>query len=251
MGGETYHFDAGQPVADEVPRVLRRQELRLRVRARLDPDAHRRTRTGRCSAIEPFIDSFDFKQLINAEFGPDGSLYVLDYGTGVLRRRRELRASTASTTSRARAAPIAEVAAADQTSGPAPLDGRVLLRGLARPRRRRPSPTRGTSTATATTDSTAANPTFTYDEAGRYTATLTVTDDSGQTGNASVNIVAGNTAPTVTLTVPPNGGIFEYGDTITYCDHGDRPRGRRDRLHRGPARHRRSATTSTRTATRA
>ena len=36
----------------------------------------------RCRAIESFLDSFDFKQLINIEFGPDGSLYVLDYGTG-------------------------------------------------------------------------------------------------------------------------------------------------------------------------
>ena len=46
MGGETYHFDAGEHVADEVPRVLRRQELLLRVRPRLVPPLHRR-RAGR------------------------------------------------------------------------------------------------------------------------------------------------------------------------------------------------------------
>ena len=37
MGGPTYHFDAANPSHDQVPRVLRRQELRLRVRPRLDP----------------------------------------------------------------------------------------------------------------------------------------------------------------------------------------------------------------------
>ena len=83
MGGPTYHFDASQPVQDEVPRLLRRQELRLRVRPRLDPARSPATNDGRdARRSSRSWTRFDFKQLINIEFGPDGSLYVLDYGTG-------------------------------------------------------------------------------------------------------------------------------------------------------------------------
>ena len=32
--------------------------------------------------IEPFFDSMTRTQVMNLEFGPEGSLYVLDYGTG-------------------------------------------------------------------------------------------------------------------------------------------------------------------------
>ena len=67
-----------------------------------------------------------------------------------------------------------------------------------------------------TTDSIDPNPSFTYTVTGRYTAVLTVTDSSGKTGSASTVITVGNTAPSVTLTVPLEGGTFAFGDTIPF-----------------------------------
>ncbi|MGH3467702.1 MAG: family 16 glycoside hydrolase, partial [Thermocrispum sp.] len=65
--------------------------------------------------------------------------------------------------------------------------------------------------------STEAGPvTHTYQTEGEFTAKLSVTDSTGLTGVASVVINAGNTAPTVELTTPVDGGFFGYGDTVPF-----------------------------------
>ena len=61
-----------------------------------------------------------------------------------------------------------------------------------------------------------ANPTHTYTKAGRFTAVLTVIDSSGKRTSTSTPITVGNTAPTVTVTVPIAGGTFAFGDKIPY-----------------------------------
>ena len=67
-----------------------------------------------------------------------------------------------------------------------------------------------------TTDSTDANPTHTYTTAGTFNATLTVTDADGQTGFDTIPITAGNTRPTVTITVPEDGQFAAFGDIVPY-----------------------------------
>jgi PKD repeat protein/type 1 glutamine amidotransferase len=66
-------------------------------------------------------------------------------------------------------------------------------------------------------DSIDADPTYVYTVTGRYTAILTVTDSSGRSASASTIITVGNTAPTVDLTVPVEGGTFAFGDTIPFA----------------------------------
>ena len=94
MGGPVYHFDADEPVDDEVPRVLGRQGVLRRVLAGLPrgvrrPLAQRSRGPHRATSCptprsrptaRPITDS-----PIDIEFGPDGSLYVLDYGDGFFR----------------------------------------------------------------------------------------------------------------------------------------------------------------------
>ena len=67
-----------------------------------------------------------------------------------------------------------------------------------------------------TTDSTAEDPTHTYTATGVYVAKLTVTDSNGLTGSANTTITVGNTAPTVTVNVPVEGGLFAFGNNIPY-----------------------------------
>ena len=81
--------------------------------------------------------------------------------------------STASRTPPTATRPVAE-AAADRTSGQAPLKVDVLLRGHHRRRRRRPHATAGTSATAAPPPRP--NPTHTYKENGTYTATVTAKD---------------------------------------------------------------------------
>jgi hypothetical protein len=67
-----------------------------------------------------------------------------------------------------------------------------------------------------TTDSTAANPAFTYTRAGDYSARLVVTDTGGVTSQTTVPITAGNSRPQVSLTMPLDGSFFTWGAQLPY-----------------------------------
>ncbi|MFC8195372.1 PQQ-dependent sugar dehydrogenase [Streptomyces sp. NPDC057298] len=150
-------------------------------------------------------------QVMDMAFGPDGALYVLDYGVswfGGDENSALYRIENATDGH----SPVAQ-AAADRTSGQARL--RVKFSSA------------GTTDAdgdalTYSWDfgdggtSTAANPTYTYKKNGTYTATLTAKDASGRTGSASVRIVVGNTAPKVTLQLPADGQLFGFGDAVPF-----------------------------------
>nr|WP_230686530.1 ThuA domain-containing protein [Catellatospora vulcania] len=152
-------------------------------------------------------------QVMDMEFGPDGALYVLDYGTSwfggdansALYRIEYARAGR----------PPVALAAADRTSGAAPLAVTFSSAGTYDPDGN-PFTYAWDFDTDGTVDSTAANPSFTYTTVGRRTATLTVTDSTGKSGNASVVITVGNSAPVVTLTTPANGQVFSFGDLVSY-----------------------------------
>lgn len=156
------------------------------------------------------IDTFPWTgtQVMDSVFGPDGALYVLDYGTGAnnqaLYRVEHLAGSNRS--------PVAR-AAADRTSGPTPLAVSFSSAGSA-------DPEGGNLTYAwdfgdgAT--STAANPSHTYTTAGTFNPTLTVIDPEGLTGTASLVVTAGNSAPTVTLNTPADGSLFSFGDSVPF-----------------------------------
>ncbi|MBP2328825.1 glucose/arabinose dehydrogenase [Kibdelosporangium banguiense] len=147
-------------------------------------------------------------QVMDMAFGPDGALYVLDYGTGsnnqALWRIEHI--------GRQNRNPIAK-AAANRTSGPAPLTVTFSSAGSS-------DPEGGALTYQWNfgdgTSSTAANPTKTYNSNGNYTVTLTVRDPQGLTGTANVQISVGNTAPSVTLSTPANGTLFSFGDRVNF-----------------------------------
>jgi PKD repeat protein len=69
-------------------------------------------------------------------------------------------------------------------------------------------------TTNGSTDSTAANPSFTYTGNGEFTATLTVRDSTGRSSTASLVIGVGR--PTVALNLPLNGRLFNFGDAIPF-----------------------------------
>lgn len=71
-------------------------------------------------------------------------------------------------------------------------------------------------TSNGSTDSTSANPSFTYTANGTYTARLTITDPSGKSGSATVPITVGNTAPVVRFGSPPDGTAINFGDSVPY-----------------------------------
>ncbi|TWP54149.1 DUF1080 domain-containing protein [Lentzea tibetensis] len=151
-------------------------------------------------------------QIIDTAFGPDGALYVLDYGTGSFGGdensalyRIEYRPGSGK-------APTAR-ATADKTSGKAPLTVRFSSAGSSDPDGGALSYKWDFGDGTS---STAANPTKTFTANGQRIVTLTVTDPTGLTGSTNVVVTVGNTAPTVTLRTPGDGRLFEFGDTVPF-----------------------------------
>ncbi|MFC4589998.1 PQQ-dependent sugar dehydrogenase [Sphaerisporangium corydalis] len=154
-------------------------------------------------------------QVMDMAFGPDGALYVLDYGTGS-NNQALYRVEYIGSANRN---PIAK-AAADKTSGASPLTVTFSSSGSADPE----GGTLGYSWNFGDGGtSTAANPSHTYTTNGTYTPTLTVSDPQGLTGTASLVVSVGNTAPTVNLTTPGDGQLFSFGDTVSYTVTGSDP----------------------------
>ncbi|MFK4106675.1 PQQ-dependent sugar dehydrogenase [Streptomyces sp. NPDC019531] len=208
MGGPVYHYDASLDSPVKFPEAYDGDffagEFGRRWIKRITSDTD-----GTVQSINDI--PWTGTQVMDMAFGPDGALYVLDYGVswfGGDENSALYRIENATDGH----SPVAQ-AAADRTSGQAPLKVRFSSEGTS---------DQDGDTLTYNWDfgdggtSTAADPTHKYKKNGTYTATLTAKDTSGRTGSASVQIVVGNTAPKVTLELPRDGQLFSFGDTIPF-----------------------------------
>ncbi|MET0237079.1 MAG: ThuA domain-containing protein [Kibdelosporangium sp.] len=167
----------------------------------------------RVTDINQIFSSFAFQKPMDMKFGPDGALYLIEWGSGFGGDNADSGIYRIDYVQGNRA-PIAR-ATADRTSGPAPLTVHFAGEGSRDPDGA-PVTYAWDFQSDGTVDSTEANPTFTYLTNGNFSATLTVSDPGGRSGSASVPIVVGNSAPTVTLNLPPNGGFFDWGDQVRF-----------------------------------
>ena len=205
MGGPVYHYDAGLTSSVKFPEYLDGRYFAGEFGRRwikaigVEDDGT----AGQISAF-PWTGT----QVMDMAFGPDGALYVLDYGT-YANDQALFRVEYIGGANRS---PIAK-AAANRTSGPAPLTVQFSSDGSSDPD--------GTDLAYAWTfgdgaSSDQANPSHTYTGRDTYTATLTVTDEDGATATANISITSGNTAPSVTFVKPPDGQLIAFGDTVPF-----------------------------------
>ncbi|MEV4756610.1 ThuA domain-containing protein [Micromonospora sp. NPDC049559] len=174
------------------------------------------TRVGDLQSINGIFGGMSWIQPFEAEFGPDGSLYVIDFGAGTGSGRGGTNdgAGIYRIDYVANGRPPVAKLGVDRDSGPAPLTVRFSSAGSAATDGR-PITYAWDFDGNGSTDSTAANPSHTYATTGRFTARLTVTGSGGSTAVATTEITVGNTRPTVTLSVP-DGGFFDFGDRIPY-----------------------------------
>ncbi|WP_329418968.1 ThuA domain-containing protein [Streptomyces sp. NBC_01693] len=150
-----------------------------------------------------------------AAFGPDGALYVVDSGPvsgpGLDGEARDAGLFRVDHVGDGRL-PGAAVTA-DRDNGPAPLTVSFTGAGSGLPPGV-PVTYAWDFDGDGATDSTEANPPYTYRTAGQFTARLTVTGPEGTTAMAGQEITVGNTRPRITVRRPQNGGFFRPGEAL-------------------------------------
>ncbi|MFD0598539.1 PQQ-dependent sugar dehydrogenase [Catellatospora coxensis] len=161
--------------------------------------------------INQLFGSMSFLRPMDLEFGPDGAMYLIEWGTGFGGNNADSGVYRIDYIAGDQN-PIA-VAAGNPTSGGVPLTVQFSSAGSRDPAGQ---PITYAWTFGDGGTSTAANPSHTYTAAGNYNAQLTVRDPGGRTAVANVPITVGNTAPTVTLTAPADGGFFAWGDQVRF-----------------------------------
>ncbi|WP_256975372.1 lectin [Streptomyces sp. CS159] len=208
MGGPVYRYDAASPSAVKFPQEFDGDFFAGEFGRRWI----KRIKTGGDGTVQS-INAFPWSgtQVMDMAFGPDGALYVLDYGTGYFNGDQNSALYRIEHVTGGRA-PVAQ-AAASVTSGQAPLAVSFSSAGS--------SDADGDALGHSWdfgdgSTSRQADPSHTYNTNGQYTATLTVTDSTGKSGSASVLVTVGNTAPQVRLDLPTDGRIHDFGDAIPF-----------------------------------
>ncbi|MEE9297274.1 MAG: ThuA domain-containing protein [Phycisphaerae bacterium] len=164
--------------------------------------------------INSFLPQTSLVRPIDMEIGPDGAIYIVEWGSSFFGSNQDSQVIRLSYV-RDQREPIARINA-DVTSGPVPLAVRFSSMGSFDPDSGETLSYAWDFDTDGSVDSTEPNPIHVYDVAGDYTATLTVTDPTMNSAQATMAIAAGNSAPQVTITAPPNGGFFEFGQFIRY-----------------------------------
>ncbi len=168
---------------------------------------------GDLDLIEPFLpEALELSSPMDMEFGPDGAMYILTYGTRWFARNSDAKLIKVQYVEGNRE-PIAKASVAE-AFGAAPFnavfssEGSVDLDDEDK-----------ISYAWDFGDgstSTEANPTHTYASNGAYTATLTVKDPSGATREATVEVKVGNAPPQIAVELGGNRSFFFSGGPVPY-----------------------------------
>ncbi|GGM27622.1 MULTISPECIES: ThuA domain-containing protein [Micromonospora] len=211
MGGPVYRYDPANPSPTKFPPYYDGVHFFYEWSRSYLKEVHFDSATA-VTRTNSFLPNGRFNKPMDLEFGRDGSLYLLEWGTNFGGGNSDSGLYRIDYVQGGRS-PVAK-ATGTPTSGNAPLTVQFSSAGTADPD---PGNTLSYQwTFGDGTTSTAANPSHVYTANGNYTAQLKVTDNTGKTGFANVTITVGNTAPVVTITTPANGGMLTFGDRVSY-----------------------------------
>ncbi|HEX6069522.1 MAG TPA: PQQ-dependent sugar dehydrogenase, partial [Longimicrobiaceae bacterium] len=164
-------------------------------------------------AMERFLPAERYNSPIDMKFGPQGDLYVLEYGRAPTGRLSRISYNAGNR-------PPVVTVAADRTAGALPLRVALSSEGTTDPDGDDleyewiVTPAAGGQPQRFDTT----DPVLTLDRPGAYTARLTVRDAAGAADTASLSILAGNEPPEVALDLTRgNRTFFFLGDTIRYA----------------------------------
>ncbi len=171
---------------------------------------------GDYKSMERFLPSYQPIEPIDIKFGPNGDLYVLEYGSNWFRKSDNSKLVRIEYNSGNRT-PIV-YASADKSGGALPLTVKLSSVGTKDydgDSLKYEWVIAGTNGKTPVTFSEP-NPTASFDQPGEYTATLTVTDPQGAKNSKALKIIAGNSPPDLILDISGNKTFFFPGKPFGY-----------------------------------
>ncbi|MEZ4829715.1 MAG: PQQ-dependent sugar dehydrogenase [Bacteroidia bacterium] len=161
---------------------------------------------GDITQIEPFLPEEDFVKPIEMEFGPDGAMYMLEYGQNYFLNNPEAKLVRIEFAGGNRL-PVPRISA-DLTAGAAPLQVTFSAKGSV-------DYDEGDSlvfswyfTENGKPQATGEQPVFTFEKPGVYPVRLVATDQAGEKAEATMSVQVGNQPPEIGITVSGNQQFF-------------------------------------------
>ena len=182
---------------------------------------------GSFNKMEPFASDIEINSLIDMEVGPDGTVYLLEYGSGWFSRNDDSGLSYIKYNSGNRP-PVIDHMIVDKTSGVLPLRIKAQVEAFDREKDEvKYLWDLGDGTTMETTDSSIE---YTFDKMGEYKVSVQAIDNKNATATSEmVTVVAGNSRPVVSIDLSGgNSSFFMPGIPINYSVSVDDPDGNED-----------------------
>lgn len=164
--------------------------------------------------MEPFMEHTKLHAAIDMELGPDGKIYILEYGSGWFSKNTDAGLSRIDYNSGNRAPNLSEINL-DKTSGALPL--KVVATIDAK------DPENDKMTYVwnlgngITKETSEPRIEYTYDKAGDYAISVEVSDDKKKSSKSNtVAVYAGNDAPVVNITLAGNQSFYFPNKPVVY-----------------------------------
>ncbi len=170
---------------------------------------------GSYNKMEPFASEIDINSLIDMELGPDGRLYLLEYGSGWFTRNEDSGLSYIEYNGGNRP-PVIDNFIVDRTSGPLPL--KIVAEVAARDREKDAVSYVWKLGDDVLMETQEPKFTYTFEQGGEYPVSVEITDDKGAgIQSKTVTVVAGNTRPEVSIDIVEGNSSFMLpGVPVTY-----------------------------------
>lgn len=166
--------------------------------------------------MEPFMENTKLHSMIDFEVGPDGRLYMLEYGTGWFSKNADAGISRVDYNSGNRA-PKVDSLQVNKSSGSLPF-GLVASVKATDPEKDKLTYTWHIGDSTKETSEP--NLIYTINKAGDYAISVEVSDDKKASSKSSVeNVYAGNEAPIVSIALQGNQSFYFTGKPVLYSVH--------------------------------
>ncbi len=170
---------------------------------------------GTFNKMEPFASDIEVNNLIDMELGPDGRMYLLEYGSGWFTKNDDSGLGYVSFNGGNRA-PLIDNMIVDKTSGKLPLSIKATV--TARDREKDVVSYEWDLGNGETRETTEPEIEHTYKDAGDYRVSVTVKDDKGAAASAKpVLVTAGNSRPEISIDLSGgNASFFIAGTPVNY-----------------------------------